>query len=83
MRCKIQKYPEFVPSKLPQGFQIFLNENDNLGNHEYYLVVDTEISSLVNNVENKKAEKDNFSFLDQPTELSMDNCATFHICKDK
>ena len=29
------------PSKLPPGFQIFLNENDNLGNHEYCLVVDT------------------------------------------
>ena len=46
-------------------------------------MVDTEILSLVNNVENNKTEKDNFSFLDQPTELDMDNCATFHVCKDK
>ena len=79
----IVKSREFVPSKLPPEFQIFLNKNDNLGNHEFCLVVDIEIISLVNNVENSKAEKDNFSFLDQPTELAMDNCATFHACTDK
>ena len=28
-------------SKLPLGYQIVLNENDNLVNHEYCLVVDT------------------------------------------
>ena len=70
-------------SKLPPGCQKVLNENDNLGNHEYCLVVDTEILSLVNDVENNTAEKDNFSFLDKPTELAMDNCATFHVCCDK
>ena len=69
-------------SKLPPGCQIVLNENNNLGNDEYCLVVDTEILSLVNDVENNTAERDNFSFLDQPTELAMDNCATFHICFD-
>ena len=47
------------------------------------MVIDTEILSLVNDVENNTAEKDNFSFLDKPTKLAMDNCATFHVCKDK
>ena len=37
-------------SKLPPGCQIVLNESDNVGNHEYFLVVDTKILSLVNDV---------------------------------
>ena len=33
--------------------------------------------------ENTKTEKDNFSFLVQPNKLDMDDCATFHVYKNK
>ena len=75
--------PHIIKSnKLPPGCQIVLNESDNVGNHEYFLVVDTKILSLVNDVENNTVDKDNFLFLDQPTELAMDNCATFYVWFD-
>ena len=62
--------------------QLFLNKDDDLGSYDYCLMVDIEVLSLVNSIENYKLEKDDFNFLDTIIELAMNNCATCHVCKD-
>ena len=41
----------------PPNAQFFLNGDDDIGSHEYCLMVDTEVLSLVNSAENKKPGK--------------------------
>ena len=72
-----------IPHNVPPDTQSFLNKYDDIGSQEYFLMVDTEVLSLVNNVEGSKVEQDDFSFLHKITELAMGSCATFHVYKDK
>ena len=54
-----------------------------LESHEYCLVASAEGLTLLNEKRVNKQEKDDFYFMQRVTELAMDNCATFHVCKDK
>ena len=53
------------------------------GSHRYCLIANTERLTLLNEKKVNKQEKDDFSFTQRAIELAMDNCATFHVCKDK
>ena len=47
------------------------------------MVASAEGLILLNEKRVNKQEKDDFCFMQRVTELAMDNCATFHVCKDK
>ena len=38
---------------------------------------------MLNEAKVNKEEKDDFLFIQRIIELDMDNCAIFHVCKDK
>ena len=50
---------------------------------EYCLITSAEGLTLLNEKRVNKKENDDFFFTQRVIELAMDNCATFHVCKDK
>ena len=54
-----------------------------IGLQEYFLIFTTEGLTLLNEGKVSKEGKYDFSFMQRIIEFAMDNCATFHVCKDK
>ena len=59
--------PGYAPSNLSSNTHMDLNREENIGSHEYCLMMDKEVLGLVNDVENDKLEKENFSLSEKNT----------------